>query len=128
MYVAVDIKIYLIRSKTGAWLGAKGKDHWVTNVQEARIYTKKALARGQITWWANNYPEYGIADLIELNVGEGEILSEEQRVKDSINKIQKEKAEQEERNRNWRLEQAKESLKRAQQVIDEFNSTNTVKQ
>lgn len=125
MDITVNIKIYLIKSKEGKWFGAKGsfKSHWVDDVQEARLYTKKRPARSQITWWTNNYPEYGIPDLIELTVENGKILiEEEQRVIDSINKIKREKIESELRTKQWRLEQAQKDLDDAKQRIKDLEN------
>lgn len=92
--INLDLKFYAIRSKDGKWFRAKGYnghgDNWVDSVSKAKIYTKIGAARGQITWWANNYPQFGIPNLIELFCDKGIILDESERIKKSFAKKQRE--------------------------------------
>ena len=82
--------IYVVRSKDGKYLKSRGYngsgEHWVTDINKAKIYTKKQTATSQITWWANNYPKYGIPDLIPLTAVAGEPVDQEERVKESQRK------------------------------------------
>ena len=86
----VELNFYTVRSKDGKFL--RGKKHglygkidsgksWTDNITEAKIYSKPGPARSQCTWWANNYPNFGIPDLVLITTGKCFIVNEEERVK-----------------------------------------------
>lgn len=84
------LKFYAVRNKEGKYFRAKGYggygETWVDDIKKAKIYSKPGGARGVITWFYNNYPEYGVPDLIELGVTDVVILNEEKRVLKSAKK------------------------------------------
>lgn len=90
MQVKVDLQFFAVRSKDGKWLRAKGYsgsgESWVTDISKAKIYGKIGPARAQVTFWSKHYPEYKIPEIVRFNVLTGEILNEEDRVKESIRK------------------------------------------
>lgn len=85
------LEFYVVRSKDGKYLRAKGYngygDSWVTDLNKAKVYTKRQSATAQITFWANSYPEYGVPELVPLISTLGEPIPQEDRVA----KVQKKK-------------------------------------
>lgn len=114
--INVDLKFYAVRSKDGKWLRAKGfgggGDNWVENITKARIYPRIGPARTQVTFWTNNYPDFGIPDIVELHCNFGTILNEDDRVKKVIEK----KKQNEINNEIWRSEMR---IKSAQKELEE---------
>lgn len=95
----MELKLYVVRSKDGKYFKSKGYggygSSWKDNIDQAKIYTSPRGARGQITFWATHYPQYGIPDLIELLVTEDNmrVVNESGRI-DKV-KARKEKEEKE---------------------------------
>lgn len=122
--IPVDIKVYLVRSKDGKYFRAKGfsgyGDSWVDDVKKAKIYPKIGPARTCVTYWVNNYPSYGVPDIIELHSTTGVILNEKERVNKAIDKIKKEKIAQELRNKQWAVERAQRDLADAQNRLKQL--------
>lgn len=106
-----DLKFYAVKNKEGKFLRSKGYGgygpSWVDDITKAKIYPKPGPARGQITWWASAYPEYGIPALIELYIGAVIEINEEERVNKAIKT--KKRAEF-----NLELYWAKEKYKKAE--------------
>jgi hypothetical protein len=93
------LEFYVVRSKDGKYLRAKGYsgsgDNWVTELKGAKVYTKRGPALSQITWWSNNYPKYGIPELVPLIATLGEPIDQTERVtkvkrKQELNKTKSE--------------------------------------
>lgn len=126
MHVPIDLKLYTVRSKDGKWLRTKGYngygDNWVDDIQKAKIYTRIGPARSQVTWWSNNYPDYGIPDLIELPCVIGIILDENKRVKRSMDKKKQDIINQEIWRRKNELHEAEIKLAEAQKKIAELKN------
>lgn len=84
------LEFYIVRSKDGKYLRAKGYSGsgncWVDELKKAKVYTKKGPASAQITFWANQYPQFGIPDLIPLTATLGEPIDQTERVKVSQRK------------------------------------------
>jgi hypothetical protein len=81
----VTLFFYAVRSRDGKWLRKKGYmgggNSWVDNITNAKIYGKPGPAKAQITFWANNYPEHGIPDLVLITSGVCNYLDQSDRVK-----------------------------------------------
>jgi hypothetical protein len=92
------LEFYVVRSKDGKYLRSKGYsgsgESWVTELKKAKVYTKKGPASAQITFWATNYPKFGIPDLIPLTATLGEPIDQTERVQISIRKKELDKAKQ----------------------------------
>lgn len=108
----VELNFYTVRSKDGKFLRAKkhgynsldtGKS-WTDNISEAKIYAKPGPARSQCTWWAKNYPTFGIPDLVLITTGKCFIVNEESRVKKQTNKSKIASLSRSLRSANYRLE------------------------
>jgi len=124
MHVPLDLKLYAVRNKDGKWLRTKGYggygECWVDDIQTAKIYPRIGPARSQVTWWSNNYPDYGIPDLIELPCVIGVILDEKKRVKKAMDKKKQDIINQEIWRRESELHDAERKLEEAQKKITEL--------
>ena len=85
-----NLTFYVIRNKEGKYFRPKGYsgygDNWVDNINKAKVYTKLGNANRQVTFWAGNYPEFGIPDVIPLHTTMGEPLNQDDRVADALRK------------------------------------------
>ena len=125
MEINVDLKFYAVRNRDGQWLRAKGYsgsgNSWVDDIIDAKIYPKKGVARRQVTWWSNNYPDYGIPELIELVCTKGVILEDEKkRVEKAIQKKKEEKVRSEIRRKEWDIREAERKLVEAKKRLDDL--------
>ena len=141
-----SLEFYVVRNKQGKYLRSKGfsghGESWVSDLKKAKVYTKKGGATGQITYWATNYPEYGVPELIPLICNLGEPIPQEDRVNKVLKKKQIEKAKRElyyaqdnydkskrevERVRNGfaekNLSRAEMALRQAEQKIEELKKS-----
>ncbi len=48
--------------------------------KKARIYTKSGPARSIVTFYANNYPEYGVPSIVEMACGQVTVIDESKRI------------------------------------------------
>jgi hypothetical protein len=114
-----SLEFYVVRSKDGKYLRSKGYggygQSWVEELKKAKVYTKKGPACAQVTWWATNYPDYGIPDLVPITGTLGEPIPQEKRVLTSIWKKEKERVKRE-------LEEAERDVARAQSTLDLLQS------
>lgn len=90
----LDLNFYAVRSKDGKWLKAKkaynsygssgGGDSWTDDIAKAKIYSKPGPAKSQITFWATNYPTYGVPDLVMITTGKCVFLDQAERVAKAV--------------------------------------------
>lgn len=122
--MTIFLKLYAIQNKSGQWFRSKGIDgygkSWVDDLEKAKIYTKIGPARSQVTFWANNFPEYGIPKLIELQVSNLIDLHEEERVNKAIQKIKKTEIEREKRHQKYLKEQAQRKIDEGLKILKEL--------
>jgi len=115
------IKFYAVRNKEGKWFRRKGYggygDTWTNNFGQARIYSRIGPARGVISFFANNYPTYGIPSLLELQVTGMTLLDETDRIKKQQERKQRHEATREQAARIQELKMAEDNLKQAQQRL-----------
>jgi len=80
----MKMKLYAVRNAEGKWFRRKGYGGygatWVDDFSKATIYNKIGSARSRVTFFAKTWPEYGIPDLVELNVTSTKVLDETERV------------------------------------------------
>jgi hypothetical protein len=90
----IDLNFYAVRSKDGKWLRSRGYggsgESWVEDFTKAKIWSSARGAKGQITWWAKNYPKFGVPDLVMITIGKCVYLDQADRVKESIDKSTRE--------------------------------------
>lgn len=108
------LNFYAVRNRDGQWLRRKGYggygECWVDDLKSARIYNGPGGARGQVSWWYQNYPSYGCPELVIFTATITEVVNE-------ADNIDKKKAKKEKAAGIQRLSQAKEELKKAQQNV-----------
>lgn len=94
-----NLTFYAVKSLDGKWFRAKGYEgsgnSWVDDITKARIYAKPGPAMSQVTFWAKNYPQFGIPDLVRIKMGVLEYLDQTEEVKDKIFKQNKKKIQEE---------------------------------
>jgi hypothetical protein len=99
----IPLNFYAVRSKDGKWLRAKGYggsgESWVSDITKAKIYGNTRAPKAQITYWANNYPQFGVPDLVRITTGKCEYLDQEARVSDY--KIKKDLKKAQSEVRQW---------------------------
>jgi len=121
-----SLKFYAVRNKEGKWFRAKGYggygETWVDELNRARVYNKPKSARGTITYFATQFPKYGVPDLVEFSVGEIRIMDEAKRVTDS----QKKKEILSRKHKLWRhqfeVSEAKRKLEEAQKKLKDLGA------
>lgn len=122
----INLILYAVQNEKGQYFRTKGfnggGNTWVDDINKAKIYPKIGGARGTITWFANNYPEYPTLKLLKLTVSNVEVLDETERVNKAKAKKVREEAEREKRNAEWQMEQAKKQLADAQAKINKLKN------
>ena len=122
-----QLVLYAVRNRDRQYFWAKGRkgygDTWVDELKMARIYAKIGPARGTVTFFANAYPQYGIPEIVELRVNEVVALQETARVKKSMDRKAKKKAEYARRHAEWEAEQAQKNLAEAQATLRRLGRT-----
>lgn len=112
------LELYVVRNKQGKYFRSKGYggygSNWVDELKKAKIYPKIGPARSQVTFWANNYPDYGTPEIVVLTVTTSRVLNEEERVKKAIIKSKREEI-------NRELYYAREKMKEAEERVRHFS-------
>lgn len=125
------LKFYVIKSKDGKYFRAKGYggygESWVDDIKKARVYQKPGGARGVVTWFANNWPTFGIPDLVELHVTKEVLLDETNRVLKSKAKIARDEAKRKYNSLKYQIEnnfkkaeEAQAELERLEKELEEL--------
>jgi len=124
------LTFYIVKSKDGKYFRSKGfsgyGESWVTDIQSAKVYQKIGPARTQVTFWASEYPKFGIPDIIELTVTETKVLDEGERVLKAILKKKRAIAQRRVDQAQWdyerllrnRKDYSKQNLERAKNVVE----------
>lgn len=112
------LELYIVQNLEGDYFhaigyGGGGKS-WVNDINKAKIYTKIGQARSRVTWFFDNYPNFGIPNIIKLTVNGGVILKEDDRVKKAIKKKEIAKENQKKWAAQHALVQAESDFKKAQ--------------
>ncbi len=121
------LNLYVVRNKEGKFFRRKGYggsgNSWVDDVALARFYVKIAGARAIVGFYANNYPTFGIPDIVKLTATESEVLDESERVKKSIEKKKKAKEEADLRSKKQALDRAAADFEAAKTRLDKLRGT-----
>jgi hypothetical protein len=119
---ALNLTIYVVQNEKGQFFRAKGYggggNTWVDDINKAKLYGKIGGARGVITWFANNYPQYPTLKLLKLSVGGVEVIDETERVNKAKVKKEREAILKEQAKAKRAIEKAEEDLKRAQENLN----------
>lgn len=115
------ISIYAIRNKEGKWFRRKGYggygDSWVTDFTGARIFLKSGSARSVVTFWANQYPHYGVPDIVQMRCTSAVILDETARVEKAKFARQTKEANRLAKRKKFEAEEAMRKLIDAQAAV-----------
>ena len=116
------LELYVVRNKEGKFFRRKGYggsgNSWVEDVALARFYVKVAGARAIVGYYASNYPQYGVPDIVKLTANETEVLDESERVKKSLEKKRKREEEAILRQKKYALDRAKADFEKAKSDLD----------
>ena len=125
-----ELTFYIVKSKDGKYFRAKGYSgygqSWVDDIQSAKVYQKVGPARTQVTFWASEWPDYGVPDIIELTVTGSKVLDEGDRVKKALVKKKKAKAQSRVNQAFWDYERlcrdkrnySKEYIEKAKNILE----------
>ncbi len=118
----IELTFYAVRSKDGKWFRTKGYqgsgNSWVEDIARARIYAKPGPAMTQVTFWAKNYPQYGVPDLVRIKIGSVEYLDQSDEVKERILKQKRKKIAVEISNSEYRINNYIEKTKIDKNYVD----------
>lgn len=119
------LKLYAVRNKDGKYFRAKGfggyGDTWVDDIRKAKIYPKIGQAKSRCTWFANEYPKYGIPDVIEFSVTSAQVLDQTEQVAKAKAKKEKKIAKRQLWEKEYNLSKARSDLERAQKEIERLS-------
>ena len=122
----IMMTLYAVRNKDGKWFHAKGYSGsgatWVESLTKAKIYPKIGQARARVSYFAKNYPAYGVPEIVELYVTTSKVLDETKRVKKAQDARAKKEADHAKRMAEWKLDQAKMELTRAQKMVADLEA------
>lgn len=115
---SAPFKFYIVRNQEGKFFRAKGfngyGDTWTADPTLAKVYQKIGQARSRVTFFANNYPEYGVPEILEMTAHSAVVLDETKRVKKALQKIHDDKVAGVQRH----LDRQKAELDRKQAELD----------
>jgi hypothetical protein len=116
------LELYVVKNSDGKYFRAKGYGHyghsWVDDIKQARIYAKLSPARSQVTFWANNYSQYGTPVILKLTATVTEILDEVERVKKANEKRVLAEKSQKISEAKRKMENARRDMERAKQDME----------
>lgn len=92
-------------------------DSWVDDIKKARVYTRIGHARTQVAFWATNYPDYGVPEIVALHVTATEVLDEKERVEAAVTKKEQAKQAARLRREEAKLARAEEEARNARAVL-----------
>lgn len=114
-----DVKVYAVRSADGKYLRSRGYggsgESWVEKLTSAKLWFKPGPAKAQITFWAKNYPQFGVPQLVTFNLVEAASERQEERV----NKVIKAQLKTELSSKIKDHKRQVEFLQKAQKEIEE---------
>jgi hypothetical protein len=70
----MKFQLYGVKNQDGQYFRAKGYGgygkSWVENAENAKLYSKIGQAKARVTFWTQNYPEYGVPSIVVFEVDE----------------------------------------------------------
>jgi hypothetical protein len=126
MSIENNLNLYVIRNKEGKYFRSKGYnghgENWVDDINKARFYTKSGPAKAIVTFYFNNYPQYGCPDLIIIStdVSKAAVVDMSEQTRKSIDRIERRKLEQEKRDNEYRLKRLQEEKESIQTRINQI--------
>lgn len=122
------LKFYAIVNSEGKFFRSKGYNgygnSWVAEIEKAKIYSANSgAAKSQVTFWAKNYPEYGVPKLIELTATITDVIDHTERVKKSIDGIKLKELKRKEAVEKHNYNQARQKLEEAREDLKKYERT-----
>lgn len=66
------MKVYIVKNQSNQYFRAKGRDGygetWVSELENAKIYTKIGQAKSRVTYFYKSYPQYGCPVILEFEL------------------------------------------------------------
>ena len=123
----ICIDVYVLRNGDHEFFRSKGYGgygkSWVKDIKDAKMYPKLGSARRQVTWWSNNFPEYGIPNILRLEAKIAEVIDDSDRVNKSKDAKAKREREYEIRQKERDLASAQAALERAKAKVKAMESS-----
>ena len=66
------MKLYVVRNRLGKYF--RVGNCWVDELDEAKIYPKRGVAAGRVTYFAKHHPSYGVPNLLEFDIDASKAL------------------------------------------------------
>jgi hypothetical protein len=111
------MEMYAVRNQEGKYFKNKGYGgygkQWKDTLEEARIYTKRQGATAQCTYWGKHFPDYGVPEIVVLEVKETGTIDQTDRVLKVLRKqiVDREK---------WTTKRLKGDIKEAEQKLKQL--------
>lgn len=122
----VVLKLYAVRNQEGKFFRSKGyggyEDSWVDSINRAKIYPRIGSAKSVVTFWADNYPKFGIPDIVELRVTESVVLNQKERFSKVVTAKEKREAKKKEQSSKQKLLEAKKNYEKALKDLEKLNN------
>lgn len=103
----IDLSFYAVKSTDGKWFRSKGYmgsgNSWVDDIRKAKIYANPGPAKAQITFWATNYPKYGVPELVKITMGKAYYIDNSANLTDGIRKKAMKEANYTIRQLTWKI-------------------------
>lgn len=83
------MNLYVVRNRDGKYFRAIGYGgsggNWMDTLEKAKFYAKIGPAKSRVSFFAKNYPKFGVCDILEfsLDVGQAKIID----MKDNTEKV-----------------------------------------
>ena len=120
-----EIELFVVRNQEGKWFRAKGfngtGNSWVDDLKHAKIYGKIGQAKSRVTFFAKNYPKYGVPEIVRLKCVEAEIIPQEDRVAKIKEREKKAREKAIIRQREQAIKEAERDIKNAQARLNSLN-------
>lgn len=121
------MELYIVQNREGKYFRSKGYggygETWVEEIDKAKVYQKLRQARGRVSFFAKNYPKYGVPIILKLIVDRMEVIDERERVEKALQEKKEKLKRAEIQQKKRELEQAKKNLKEAEQRLKKLSNS-----
>ncbi len=111
------MKLYVVRNKEGKYFRAIGYggfgQSWVDSLDKAKFYAKIGQAKARVTFFANQWPKYGVSDILEFD-----LVVENAKVLDMTEATEKKIAKRKEADRKEGIRAQQEQIQRLQEQME----------
>lgn len=123
-----SVELYAVRDKNGLWLSSAGfryhKDNvelvWRPELKEAETWRTLSMARARVTFFADNFPERGIPEVVVLKLTEARPLADKKRAVKVLKRREAERARELVARKEHAIERAKRAVASAQAQLAEL--------